>query len=295
MSFSTNAHPLRNFSEGEMMFMVKHDITTTKIDPFKLLEAKPISLKYLLEKYNKLKILNHPDKGGLPEHFVIICDAIQYINEILKSQIVDRQFFTLRENAQSEKIDIASIADKVSDEHGNFDNNKFNQFFEMYKFDHGNNDKGYGEIMNNDKDIPNPEKINFSEFQQKFRENKKKHTQDIVEYQVPKAHNSYNSNGEILGDTSNNFTGKNYTDYYQAFNEANLINDDVDITNKSVKQVKEEREDPKNLYMTNEQSNAVLLDTEEKQRDEWNRQSNYKDYVNRAQKYHNEMTERFLK
>ena len=165
----------------------------------------------------------------------------------------------------------------------------------MYKFDHGNNDKGYGEIMNNDKDIPNPEKINFSEFQQKFRENKKKHTQDIVEYQVPKAHNSYNSNGEILGDTSNNFTGKNYTDYYQAFNEANLINDDVDITNKSVKQVKEEREDPKNLYMTNEQSNAVLLDTEEKQRDEWNRQSNYKDYVNRAQKYHNEMTERFLK
>ena len=54
MSFSTSTHPLRNFSEGEMMFMVKNDITTSKIDPFKLLEARPISLKYLLEKYNKL-------------------------------------------------------------------------------------------------------------------------------------------------------------------------------------------------------------------------------------------------
>ena len=52
MSFSTNNHPLRNFSEGEMMFMVKNDISTDIIDPFKLLEAKPISLKYLLEKYN---------------------------------------------------------------------------------------------------------------------------------------------------------------------------------------------------------------------------------------------------
>ena len=59
--------------------------------------------------------------------------------------------------------------------------------------------------------------------------------------------------------------------------------------------MKAEREDPKSLQMTNEQSNAVLLDTEEKQRDEWNRQSNYKDYVNKAQKYHKDMTDRFLK
>ena len=295
MSFSTNTHPLRNFSEGEMMFMVKNDITTSKIDPFKLLEARPISLKYLLEKYNKLKILNHPDKGGLPEHFVMICEALDFMNEILKSQVVDRQFFTLRENAKSDKIDVANIADKVSDEYGNFDNNKFNQFFEMYKFNHGNNDKGYGDIMNNDKDIPSPEKINFSQFQEKFRENKKKHTSEIIEYQVPKAHNSFNANGEILGDTSNNFTGKGYTDYYQAFNESNLINDDVEIINKSVKDMKAEREDPKSLQMTNDQSNAVLLDTEEKQRDEWNRQSNYKDYVNKAQEYHKDMTDRFLK
>ena len=91
-------------------------------------------------------------------------EAIDFMNEILKSQVVDRQFFTLRENAKSDKIDVANIADKVSDEYVNFDNNKFNQFFEMYKFNHGNNDKGYGDIMNNDKDIPSPEKINFSQF-----------------------------------------------------------------------------------------------------------------------------------
>ena len=27
----------------------------------------------------------------------------------------------------------------------------------------------YGDIMNNDKDIPSPEKINFSQFQEKLR------------------------------------------------------------------------------------------------------------------------------
>lgn len=294
MSFSTNNHPLRNFSEGEMMFMVKNDISTDIIDPFKLLEAKPISLKYLLEKYNKLKILNHPDKGGLPEHFICICDALAVINDILKAQVVDRQFFTLRENSKKDSVDVANIANKVSDENGNFDNNKFNQFFEMYKFDHGNNDKGYGDIMSDDKDVPTPDKISFSQFQEKFKENKKKHTDEIIEYQVPKAHNTFGSSGQILGDNVTDFTGKNYTDYYQAFNESNLINDDVEIINKSVKDIKSERENPSKLIMSNEQSNAVLLDTEEKQRDEWQRQSTFKDYNSRAEQYNKEMSERFL-
>lgn len=294
MSFSTNNHPLRNFSEGEMMFMVKNDISTDIIDPFKLLEAKPISLKYLLEKYNKLKILNHPDKGGLPEHFICICDALAVINDILKAQVVDRQFFTLRENSKKDSVDVANIANKVSDENGNFDNNKFNQFFEMYKFDHGNNDKGYGDIMSDDKDVPTPDKISFSQFQEKFKENKKKHTDEIIEYQVPKAHNTFGSSGQILGDNVTDFSGKNYTDYYQAFNESNLINDDVEIINKSVKDIKSERENPSNLIMSNEQSNAVLLDTEEKQRDEWQRQSTFKDYNSRAEQYNKEMSERFL-
>ena len=175
MAFSTDNHPLRNFSEGEMMFMVKNDISTDIIDPFKLLQAKPISPKYLLEKYNKLKILNHPDKGGLPEHFICICDALDVINNILNAQVVDKQFFTLKENSKTGNVDIANIANKVSDENGNFDNNKFNQFFEMYKFEHSTNDKGYGDMMSDDKDVPTPEKISFSQFQEKFRENKKKH------------------------------------------------------------------------------------------------------------------------
>ena len=46
--------------------------------------------------------------------------------------------------------------------------------------------------------------------------------------------------------------------------------------------------------MSNEQSNAVLLDTEEKQRDEWSRQSTFKDYNKRADKYNKDMSNRFL-
>ena len=294
MSFSTNNHPLRNFSEGEMMFMVKSNIDTQMIDPFKLLEAKPISLKYLLEKYNKLKILNHPDRGGLPEHFIGICEALDIINSILKAQVVDKQFFTLKENSKNDNLGLVNMANKVSDENGNFDNNKFNQFFEKYKFDHGDNDNGYADIMSDNKDVPSPEKISFSQFQEKFRENKKKHTNDIVEYQVPKAHNIFGSSGQLLGDTTTNYSGKNYTDYYQAFNESNLINDDVEIINKSVKDIKSERENPSNLIVSNEQSNAVLLDTEEKQRDEWSRQSTFKDYNKRADKYNKDMSNRFL-
>ena len=122
----SNTHnPLQNFKEGELMYMVKNDITTSKIDPFNLLGARAISLQYLEEKYIKLRNVNHPDKGGLEEHFVTICEALAYIKDIRKAQVVDKQFFSLRENSMNESYDTPNVIDKVCDDYGQFDNNKF--------------------------------------------------------------------------------------------------------------------------------------------------------------------------
>lgn len=289
-------NPLQNFREGELMYMVKNDITTSKIDPFNLLGARAITLKYLEEKYIKLRNVNHPDKGGLEEHFVTICEALSCIKDIRKAQVVDKQFFSLRENSMSESYNTPNVVDKVSDEYGEFDNNKFNQFFEKYSFK--KEQRGYGEIMDNEnKDIPTPDRINYSQFSEKFNENKKKYISDIVEYQVPQAHNSFvtNNSVEVLGDDREDFSGKNYTDYYQAFNQANLVNDDVDIINRNVEDIKKERENPNQLLMTAEQSEKVLEDKELQQKNEWHRASNFKDYMQKVEKYNRDMSELFLK
>ena len=147
----------------------------------------------------------------------------------------------------SESYNTPNVVDKVSDEYGEFDNNKFNQFFEKYSFK--KEQRGYGEIMDNEnKDIPAPDRINYSQFSEKFNENKKKYISDIVEYQVPQAHNSFvtNNSVEVLGDDREDFSGKNYMTY-QAFNQAYLVNDDVDILNRDEEVLKKNAKIPINF------------------------------------------------
>ena len=293
MSFN-NSNPLRNFKEGEIMYMIKNDLNTHHIDPFNLLEAAPLTTQTLEEKYNKLKILNHPDKGGLEEHFIQICEALKYIKYMRKSVSSDKQFFSLRQNSMEDTINIPNISgNKVYDEYGEFSNSKFNEMFDKYHFKQ--EDKGYGDIMSNDdSNIPDPEKINFADFHSKFRENKKQHVTEIIEYQVPQPVDNISNQGYILGDNRNNFSGKNYTDYYQAYNQSNLINDDVEIINRDIESYKKQRENPESLHMTSEQAAAVLEDKETQQTNEWERVSKFKDYISDAEEYSRKMKNIYL-
>ena len=82
------------------------------------------------------------------------------------------------------------------------------------------------------------EKIEFKDFHDKFKKNKQKHIDTIIEYRVPEAHNILNGNSQTLGVVNSNFSGNGYTDYMEAFDQSTMIDDSVPIKQMTLEEMK---------------------------------------------------------
>ena len=288
---TTFYNKLSNISTEEQLIMANNKIYIDTIDPLDLLDRKPLSLDTLLEKYTILRNKNHPDKGGEKINFINFNNAIQKIKFIMKSMKSDRQYDSLRnsfyDSIQNETNNKLNFDFYKNDE---FNIKRFNQIFEKHKFKE--EDYGYDSIMNTPeyKDIP---KIDPKNFHQEFSKIKNKKTKKIIEYKIPEAINE--NDYHLLGE-SQNINHSRYSDYQQVFDESNLVNDDISIKNKSLKDIQEERDKPLSEInnMSDNEKNWYELEQKKINQLENNRLNKLKDYDSSLKEYSNKINNIFL-
>lgn len=283
---------LKNISVQEQYYMANKGISLIDIDPYNLLDTKPLSLDVLLEKYSILRVKNHPDKGGQPNNFITINNSISNIKEILRALDSDKQFNNLRsgfydtiKNENNGKI----MADLFKNDA--FDVKKFNKLFDEYKFE--DNDDGYGSIMNNNEKMPIVKKINFKNFQEEFNKNKISKSKSLVVHKIPEAFNENDFN--LIGEM-NNYTKNGICDYKDAFDESKLINDNQSINHKTFEEVKKERQNDLSeiVNMTYDEKDIYERQQNEKKDREWRRRKNIDSYDKKAEIYSKKMNNFFI-
>ena len=334
----TNQVQLSRFKDEYLIYMAKEQIYVDDIDPYNLMNIKPLTIITLLEKYSKLKIQNHPDKGGETENFITITNAINNIKKILNACKSSKSFNTLKQSSLEDNTEVPNMLRNCSVE-GEFSITKFNQMFEKHKFEHDMNNEGYGDKMYkgdnrydykkstgyNDKMVPRncevtfggpwkpqtieelaksspsiakaQEKIEFKDFHDKFKKNKQKHIDSIIEYRVPEAHNILNGTSQTLGLVNSNFSGNGYTDYMEAFDQSTMIDDSVPIKQMTLEEMKKNRENQIN-EKNNEESikirEAEKKWIEENEKKEWERKNSFVKYQNKADEYSKKMNKLFI-
>ena len=213
------------FTKVEKDLMAYYGITLEDIDPFNLLSAREDTTLYkLYDCYRKLRLKNHPDKNGNPEHFITIMGAMRKMEDLEKKKEMDKDSNTLREQFKKDETKVTNI--NIDTE---FDNSKFNKMFEQHRFT-GNAEDGYGDQMIKgdplDRDNLYVENTlgsyNKQQFNEIFQKQKKKGTQ-VVQYIVPEAIDSYNGNGSSLVGIDGYTRDGTYTDYLEAFTDTTLI------------------------------------------------------------------------
>lgn len=279
--FKANAHiklsmdKCTGFTKQEQDLMVYYGITLEDIDPFNLLSAKEdITIYKLYDCYRKLRLKNHPDKNGNPEHFITIMSAMRKMEDLEKKKEMDKDSNTLREQFKNNEIQTTYI-DSLHNSKDDF-NNKFNKMFEENRFT-GDIEQGYGdqmimgntlerEEMNVENTLGSYNKQNFNEIFQKQKASK---STQLIHYTVPEAIDSYNGNGSSLVGTEAYTRDGTYTDYMEAFSDTALIdttgfsiNDSKDLE-KLVKEYKQS-----SLELRPEQAEAIekYYDTIEKKK-----------------------------
>ena len=284
---------LENIPMNEQLIMVNSKIYVEDIDPYNLLDKKPLTLETLLEKYSILRVKNHPDKGGEKEHFITINNAIKNIKFILKTINSDKPFFNLKNefnNSIKKKTNNKVISELY--QNNDFNVKSFNKLFEELKFDDSFQD-GYGDMITNEP--PNdPEKINFKNFDEEFKKRKNKNSKSLVSYIGPEPldETDYSLIGEKIS-----YSSKNGTDYKDAFDESNLFNEyNVTIKNRTHEDIeKEHSTDITEITTMNdlekEKYDKYISDQNEK---EASRLNNVSNYDRDLEKYSNKINNIFL-
>lgn len=278
---------LFNISNSEQMIMISKEFSIKDIDPYDLLSAKPLSLRSLLEKYNILRIKNHPDKGGEKENFITISNTIKCIKVILNIVNNDKQFLSLKDDYYNsiKSENQSNLIEHFYDDH-EFNLNKFNKLFDELKFD----EEQYGYELDKDTvDNIIPEKIEFKVFHQKFLEKKKTKSKEIKIYSNPEAYNKNEFN--LISQNNKHFNNHQYTDYSDAFEEFLMPHTENNIKHRSLEDLKKERLDIKmnddelKLY----EDNLKKLEEEEQQRN-----LKLKTYDEKLSKYSKKMNNIFI-
>ena len=289
---SQNINKFINISNQEQLFMIQNNMTSFDIDPFNLLDAKPLSLETLLKKYSILRIKNHPDKGGNSKYFIQITNTLKNIKFIFENLNIDRQYSNLRENFYN-SINNENNNKIISDffnNKGDFDIKVFNKLFDEHKFIDDSND-GYGDMMINE-DIKSPKKIDFKDFMKKFKDKNKNNK--IIEYKTPEAYNF--NNYSLLGEKKN-FTNHTLTDYMEAFDENNLLNENnIKINQRTFEDIKNERAiniDDISI-MNNEEKTEFEYYNKMNIKKEYNRKKNIDSYDNRLKEYNQKINKILL-
>jgi len=290
------------FTKEEKLLMINNQITFYDIDPLGLLKTDRLTLRALLDKYLSLRKLYHPDKGGNTQQFILINNATKQMNFLQKGLNSDKQFNTLKKGYNKNMKNEVKNRPISFDSTKGFNAQKFNTFFKENRFNDENENTGYGHTM-----IPTSKKREDIEIKKKptleknfnrgFLAHKRKVSKEVVRYNVPKAINNNINGFKSLGRTENNFSGYskdlNYSDYKDAFDESNLINEsEYTLNNKSLEDIKREREKG-SLELSDIQKVAIEEFKNKKEQEEFERKDNFKKYQN-AIKQHSEKVNSLL-
>ena len=128
-------------------------LTKEDIDPFDILSKQSMPISQLEKVYKKLLIRNHPDQGGNREVFEKIANAYKNIKKYLEYQDNNKSHQQLKQNYNSEVENNPELMVSKKKEldtenlNKNFNNDKFNQMYEKYKFTNQSDNHGYGDMI----------------------------------------------------------------------------------------------------------------------------------------------------
>ena len=283
--------------------------TKQDIDPFDILSKQSMSINQLEKVYKKLLIRNHPDQGGNREVFEKIATAYKNIKKYLEYQENNKTHQQLKQNYESEvEINTELMVSKKKDLdteklNKNFNNDKFNQMYEKYKFTNQSENDGYGDMI-----VPSTNKreeievvntlgdFNKHKFHQSFKQ-KNKTDNSVVEYKAPEALESLSMNFCMLGeDNINDYTDRSnnsFTDYKKAYSNTTLINiDNIEYQKfNTVEDIKKARE---NITLTDKER---FIYEEQEKRDkeqEWQRMNRLKENDTRLNEHFNSTNQKVL-
>lgn len=301
----------KGISSNERRLLVLKNITINEIDPLYVLEKRPnITLTDLEQVYMKLRNIHHPDKGGDPNTFIRIQNAIQICKSAKCGSIVDKSYNDLRSGYEEyvRKNEIDSN-DRIVD-NSRFSLEKFNKAYDENRYRDELEEHGYGEYMvkpAEDRDdiyIENTVgKFKLSSFNDKFKNSKKKSSNEIVKYQVPESLDAADGIGHVvLGGKQDTFTSSiksrvNYTDYMDAYTKDNVLVDESGMINKINKPIKKALKEYKNakLELTEEQQKAIEEHEDRMRREEYKRLERFNQMTIDYDKYEKKMSNFMLK
>ena len=260
-----------------------NEIILKKCDPFNILKQhKKISLENLRDKYKKLALIHHPDKGGNVNKFKLLIDAYKNINELIERNKNDRDFNELKNNFQHE-IDNEKHVTNKSFENDKFSLEKFNEVYHNNKLEDYNN-YGYGDIMektnSNRDDIEVSKTLNKyskKKFNLHFNKQKEKlQSSQVIKYTPPKPLEINGLKYSVLGEAKkDSYTSENNnlkcTDYKEAHID-NIMIDPNKInykTYKSVNDLKKARTGK--LSLTDNEIRRLEYLKQEEEKKEWER------------------------
>lgn len=268
------------------------------MDPYSILGVpKNCDRETLKQKYKKLALASHPDRGGSEALFKMIKLSYQKISEELKLRQIDKQFNQLKMDFKDHKNNIekplknrymssssasttkspppnSSIPQSSEDSSSNFVK-RFNKVFDDHKLD-SPLDSGYAHIMEksssnrDDIDIAKPVgKFNVNNFNETFNNIRTNNTKQIMKYKEPEPTSMTKCLDYVeLGiDHINDFSGKNecssqslrFMDYQNAHTTNKLI--DPTQVNK--------RNEFRNVHQLETERTNANFDMSDKERDDY--------------------------
>ncbi len=224
-------------------------MNTQNIDPYKVIGVKKnFTIDELREKFKKIVIIHHPDKGGDPELFKLFSLCYKKLFQEYKLRETDKQFHELKFNSKEyikQQKENNYYNTKI-----NYENNgstsqflkNFNETFDKFKVETVY-DQGYGDKMMSHSDIReeidiknNIGKYNIKKFNNEFEKQGISSSKNIIKYTNPEPLVSVKNLGftELGLSKMDDFSGDNetlkklnYTDYMKAYTTNRLITPEI--------------------------------------------------------------------
>ena len=208
-----------------------------KIDPFNILAKEKLSIPQLRQKYKKLSLVHHPDRGGSVDNFSMLQKAIKNIDTLVSYHSQKQTHSSLKNNFKRD-METAQKTSNV-DMGKKFSIDKFNKIYTSNRIQ-SRNDEGYGSLMGKHSNIREDitikpmgsGKVTKDSFNTNFNEYKQQILGDI-QVRPNALPEPTTLSKELLykelGDSKKNFSNarRGYTDFKQAHIDNTLINTNV--------------------------------------------------------------------
>jgi curved DNA-binding protein CbpA len=253
------------------------------IDPYKVIGVKKnFTIEELRNKFKKIVMIHHPDKGGDPELFKLFSLCYKKLFQEYKLKQMDKQFSELKLNStqfieEQTQNNYQNTNLKYDDKNASQFSKNFNETFDKFKVSTVY-DQGYGNKMISHNDVReeidiqnNIGKYNSKKFNNQFEKQTMNTSQKIIKYSNPEPLISMKALGfaELGLSEINDFSGDNetlkklnYTDYMKAYTTTRLV-DPKTVSNrekfKTIDDIKAHRE-----KITYEMSEEDIIKEEKK-------------------------------